>query len=104
MTTPVKAEDLDWYKVRLTHPNHHKKTVFRSVSESRARAFLVKRFPRGSEAYLEHPDGHTEHYEAERQGEYGMDAERWQPFDPDTWLPPDIQAPPGQDAWSDKEG
>lgn len=102
--TVVKPEDLDWYKVRLTHPNHHKKVVFRSVSEKRARDFVQRRFPRGSEAYLESPDGTTEHYEHERQGHMGTDMDQWQPFNPDEWIPPDTQAPPGETAWSDKEG
>jgi len=94
----------EFYKVRLTHPNHHRRTVFRSVSESRARAFMEKRFPRGSEAYLESPDGTTHHYEAERTGPQGTDAEQWAPFDPDTWIPVAEAPPPGQDEWADKEG
>lgn len=97
-------EDLSWYLVKLTHPNHHKKIVFRSVSKMRAESFVERRFPRGSEAYIEFPDGSTHHYERERQGDMGMDAEAWLPFDPDTWIPPETQAPPGENAWSDKEG
>lgn len=104
MTTAVQASDLSWYKVKLTHPNHNQKTVFRSVDENRARAFIEKRFPRGSEAYLEHPDGTIEHYEHERQGEFGVDQPRWAPFDPSSWEAPDTQAPPGETAWADKEG
>lgn len=99
-----KASDFDWYKVVLTHPNHNEKTVFRSVSEKRARQFVENRFPRGSEAHLIKPDGTREHYERERQGEYGQDAEQWTDFDPSTWSPVDQQAPPGENAWSDKEG
>jgi hypothetical protein len=101
---PVKPEDLDWFKVRLTHHSHNRKVLFRSVSETRARKFLVNRFPRGSEAYLELPDGSEEHYEAERQGEMGTDAEVWQPFNHEDWIPPDSMVPPGDAAWSDKEG
>jgi hypothetical protein len=74
-TAPVKASDLDWYKVRLTHHIHNRKVLFRSVSEKRARKFVENRFPRGSEAYLELPDGSEEHYEHERQGEMGTDVE-----------------------------
>lgn len=100
----IRTEDLDWYYVKLTHPNHHKKVVFRSVSKNRAERFLVNRYPRGSEAYLEYPDGSTYHYEHERQGPLGVDVEAWAPFDPNSWIPPDTQAPPGENAWSDKEG
>jgi hypothetical protein len=101
---PVRAQDFDWFFVRLTHPALNQRNVFRSVSEKRARAFIERRYPRGSEAHLVLPDGSAEHYEAERAGEYGMDADPWAPFDPDSWLPPDQQAPPGESAWSDKEG
>lgn len=102
--TVVRAEELDWFLVKLTHPNHQKKIVFRSVSKNRAEAFLANRYPRGSEAYLEYPDGSTYHYERERQGDLGKDADYWAPFDPNSWIPPDSQVPPGENAWSDKEG
>lgn len=104
MTTPVQQEDLNWYFVRLTHKNHQQKAVFRSLSESRARAFVERRFPRGSEVYLEHPDGREESYEAERQGDMGTDTEPWQPFDHTTYRSPDMEPPPGETAWADKEG
>jgi hypothetical protein len=94
----------EFYKVRLSHPDNHRKTVFRSVSQKRARAFVERRYPRGSEAYLEHPDGTTEHHEAERQGEYGMDADAWAPFDPDTYQPVEHGTPPGDSEWADLEG
>lgn len=101
---PIRPQDLDWYYVKNTHPDLHKRIKYRSVSEKRARAWLIAHYPRGSEAYLELPDGTTEHYEHERSGDYGMDIEQWVPFDPDSWIPPDTQAPPGESAWSDKEG
>jgi hypothetical protein len=102
--TAVRASDLDWWLVKLSHPNHHRKTVFRSVSENRARSFVMRRYPRGSEAYLESPQGVTESYEAERQGDMGSDVELWQAFDPDSYIPVDVNVPPGEAAWSDKEG
>jgi hypothetical protein len=104
MTAPTVSDKPQFYKVRLTHPSHNRKTVFRSVSPTRAQAFVENRFPRGSEAYLESPDGVTTHYEAERQGENGTDAEKWAPFDPDSWEPVDTQSPPGDSPWADKEG
>jgi len=94
----------EFYKVKLSHPNHNRRTVFRSISEQRARMFVQNRYPRGSEAYLEHPDGTTEHYEAERQGDNGMHADQWASFDPDSWVPQDQAPPPGDSVWADKEG
>lgn len=101
---PRSSDSFDWYLVIATHPSLNKRVMFRSVSEKRARQFLVNRYPRGSEAYLKKPDGTFEHYEHERQGEFGSDADGWADFDPDSWIPPDTQAPPGETAWSDKEG
>lgn len=102
--TTVADPSLQWYSVRLSHPTLMKRRVFRSVSKSRAQTWLVNRYPRGSEAYLENPDGTTEHFEHERTGEKGADIDKWQPFDPESWVPPEQNAPPGQDAWSDQEG
>jgi hypothetical protein len=100
----VAAPDLQWYSVLLSHPQLMKRRVFRSVSKSRAEQFIVRRYPRGSEAYLEYPDGTTHHFEHERTGEKGADIERWQPFDPESWVPPEQTVAPGQDAWADQEG
>jgi hypothetical protein len=103
-TDLVQASDLAWFKVVLTHPGHNDKVVFRSVSENRARRFMESRFPRGSEAFLQLPDGSIEHYERERQGDMGADVPVWMPFDRSSWVPAADQAPPGENAWSDKEG
>lgn len=94
----------DRFKVRLSHPNERRKTVFSSVSENRARRFIVTRFPRGEEAYLEKPDGSAESYQHERTGPYGEDADQWAPFDPDAYQPPEEASPPGESAWADVEG
>lgn len=92
------------YKVKLSHPLSHRKTVFSTVSERRARAFVSNRFPRGEEAYLESPDGTTESYQEERAGPFGEDMDKWQAFDPDAYKPPEEQDPPGQSQWADVEG
>jgi hypothetical protein len=92
------------YKVRSTHPGDRKRILFSTVSEQRARAYVERKFPRGSEAYLERPDNGTEHYEAERQDEYGVEQPVWAEFDPESWVPPSEQEPPGQAAWADVEG
>jgi hypothetical protein len=92
------------YKVRLSHPRDNKRTVFSSISENRARQFIVNRFPRGEEAYLELPDGSTEAYQHERTGPYGEDMEKWQPFDPEAYQAPEEVLPPGESAWADVEG
>lgn len=93
-----------FFKVNLTHPDHHNRTVFRSVSESRARKWLADHFPRGSEAHLVSPDGTIVSHEAERAGENGADAEKFAPFDPTTWVPTNEAPPPGDSEWADKEG
>jgi hypothetical protein len=102
--SPSASGQPQFHFVRLSHPSAHKRIVFRSVSESRARQFVMNRYPRGSEVYLEKPDGTTESYEHERAGEYGQDADQWQPFDPESYQPPEEVTPPGETAWADKEG
>lgn len=104
---PSKAEksnDPGWYYVKLSHPAERKRVVFRSVSEKRARAHIENRYPRGSEAYLEKPDGSTESFENERQGEHGTDADPWAAFDVEAYKPPDEAPAPGTSAWGDVEG
>jgi hypothetical protein len=94
----------DRYKVRSSFPLDQRKQLFSTVSEARARRFISNRFPRGEEAFLEKPDGSTESFQQERTGPYGEDMDQWQPFDPDSWLPPAEQSPPGESAWADVEG
>jgi hypothetical protein len=101
---PAPSGKSQWFRVVLTHPSLNGRTVFRSVSESRAKGWLENHYPRGSEAHLVTPDGATHHYERERAGERGTDVDQWQPFNPEDWVPAEQQAPPGQDEWSDKEG
>ena len=92
-----------WWQVKLSHPQERSKTVFRSVSEERARRFITNRFPRGEEAYLEGPDGKAESYQHERTGPYGEDADKWAPFDPAAYKPPEQAPAPGESAWADQE-
>lgn len=94
----------EWWQVKLSHPSERKKTVFRSVSENRARAWVANHYPRGEEAYLEGPDGKTESYQQERTGGYGEDADQWAAFDPEKYRPPEEAPPPGESAWQDVEG
>jgi hypothetical protein len=103
-TADIKDDEPQFFRVRQTHPAHNKRVVFRSVSESRAKAFVENRFPRGSEVYLESPNGDFSHYEAERAGDKGQDIENWQSFDPASWVAPEEAVAPGQDSWADKEG
>jgi len=93
------------WKVKLTDPENMNKVVFSSISEKRARAYIERRFPRGSEAHLVSPDGVIEHYEKERSGPKGTDAERWASFDPSTWERPQTStsATSGADEWADRE-
>lgn len=97
------APPTDRYKVRLSHPRDNQRTVFSSVSEARARRFILNRFPRGEEAYLEKPDGSEESYQHERTGPYGEDVELWQPFDHTAYVAPEEAVPPGESAWADVE-
>lgn len=91
------------FRVRLTHPAERKRTVFSTVSEGRARTYLQNHYPRGTEAYLEHPDGTTESFENERQGENGGDADPWGAFDPETYTPPEETETPAGTDWGDRE-
>jgi hypothetical protein len=102
--TNTTADAPQFWSVRSSFPIDRKRRLFRTISEIRARAFIERRFPRGEEAYLESPSGVIESFHAERQGEHGEDASAWAPFDPDTWVPPTEQEPPGQSAWGDVEG
>lgn len=101
---PAKPAKPQFFKVVLTHPIHHSRVVFRSISEKRAVTWLENHFPRGSEAHLVAPDGTIRSYEAERRGENGADAPQWAGFDPSEWLPVDQAPPPGDSEWADKEG
>jgi hypothetical protein len=103
-TATASKKGGDWVKVVLTHPSLNGRTVFRSLSESRARKWVENHYPRGSEAHIVLADGTTEAHEAERTGERGADADRWAPFDPEEWVPTEQAPPPGQDEWADKEG
>jgi hypothetical protein len=102
---PTRGDNLPpFFLVRMSHPDARKRIIFRSVSEKRARAYLTRFFPRGSEAYLELPGGTAEHHEMERAGEYGTDVDVWAEFDPESYRPPSEQVPPGESAWADREG
>jgi hypothetical protein len=96
-------DTLQRYTVRLSHPAERKKAVFSSVSLTRARRFVQNRYPRGEEAYLEHPDGTIESYQHERSGPRGEDADQWAPFDPEKYQPPEETAAPGESVWQDVE-
>jgi hypothetical protein len=93
------------WKVKLTDPENLGKVVFSSISENRARAYIERRYPRGSEAHLVSPAGVTESYEKERMGVHGTDVERWAAFDPSTWVRPVSVASSttGMDEYSDQE-
>jgi|SRR4029077_4388209 len=100
----AKPDTPQRFKVISSFPTDLGRVLFSSISEKRARAFIVNRFPRGEEAYLELPDGSTEAYQNERTGPRGEDVELWAPFDPESWKPPAQQEPPGESAWADIGG
>lgn len=99
------AKNPGWWKVRCTHPINNNRTVFRSLSERRARDWLVKRCPRGEEFHLESPDGILYSYNENRLNDDGSDADVWGIFDPEEWAPPgNSTPPPGSAGWPDQEG
>lgn len=102
--TTTKTDEPGRWRVRSSFPTDRKRVLFSSISESRAKRFIVNRFPRGEEAYLEAPDGSTQSYAEERADDYGVEVEKWTAFDPETWRPPEEQEAPGQSAWGDVEG
>jgi hypothetical protein len=94
-----------FYLVKVSNPVNNGRIVFRSVSEKRAMAWVVAHCPRGSEFYLEAPDGTITSYEQERTGEKGADVEQWAPYDPSEYVSPELNQTANQsDPWSDSEG
>lgn len=99
------AQPRGYYKVRVSHPASNKRTVFRSIDEGRARTWLAAHSPRGEEFYLESPDGTTESHVVGRQHpDTGAVIDSWQPFNPEDYVPPESQPPPGDAGWPDVEG
>ena len=104
---PAKQESTEpgRWQVRVSHPVSNKRVVFSSISERRARQWLMNRAPRGEEMYLESPTGDTESYVIDRrEGDYGEEVDEWQAFDPDAYNPQDVSVPPGTAGWPDVEG
>jgi hypothetical protein len=102
-SAPKKDDAPPRFKVVSSFPTDLGKVLFSTISEKRARAFIMNRFPRGEEAHLVLPDGSTEAFQQERTGPRGEDADQWAPFDAEAWRPPAEQAPPGESAWADVE-
>jgi hypothetical protein len=98
-----KEEAPELWHVRVSHPISNKRIVFRSTSERRARQWLMNRSPRGEEFHLVRPDGGFESYVTGRMNEDGSDADEWQPFDPEAYIPHEMQLPPGSSGWPDIE-
>jgi hypothetical protein len=90
--------------VVLTHPQEQGRVVFSSVSESRAKDYIERHFPRGSEAHLVTPSGETLSYESERSGDKGQDADKWAAFDPTSYVVPSQAVTVGPDEYADREG
>jgi hypothetical protein len=107
-TGPAKKPDSPagpgYWKVRESTPVANKRTIFRSMSEARARTFLERRCPAGEVLYLESPTGATESYVTSRQDENGQEVPSWQPFVPEDYVPPGEALPPGTAGWPDMEG
>lgn len=93
----------DRFKVIVSNKMAGDRTLFSSVSEKRARAFVEQRCPRGSHFHVLSPDGSMASYEAERAtgGPQGEDVETWQPFDRDAYQAPDLTPANTNDPWAD---
>lgn len=103
---PAKtASNTGRWLVRLAHPDDRKRVVFSSVSEQRARNHVVNKYPRGTTAYLEGPDGRTQEYAAGRlDPDTGIETDEWADFDPDSYSPSALATAPGNSEWADTEG
>ena len=77
------------------------RVLFSSVSESRAKAWLVSHCPRGSHFFLSTPDGGMFAYEAERTGIQGEDADPWAEFDRNAYQAPELAPVNTNDPWAD---
>jgi hypothetical protein len=99
----TKAEKPKFYMVKVSNPVSNGRIVFRSVSQKRAMAWVEAHCPRGSEFYLEAPNGDIMSYEQERTGEKGTDVDQWAEYDPSQYVSPELNVPGQADAWSDAE-
>jgi hypothetical protein len=91
------------YKVLVSNATHGDRTLFSSVSQTRARKYVEQRCPRGQHFFVRDPDGNDWSYEHERHtgGPQGEDVEVWQPFDRDAYQAPDLQPVSSNDPWAD---
>jgi hypothetical protein len=104
-TAPKSSNAPEFYYVRVANPNANKRALFRSISESRARTWVETHVPTGEEVYLESPNGTMQSYQKGRlDGNYGLEAPEWAPFDPDQYVQASSLEAPGQSAWADAEG
>jgi hypothetical protein len=73
---PRKPKPKQWI-IRKNFPDALHPAVVKHPTEKAARDHIVRNHPRGREVFLEHPDGHREHYSADLalQGD-----EPWQEF------------------------
>lgn len=89
------------YKVVVSNNMAGDRVLFSSVSESRAKAWIVSHCPRGSHFFLLSPDGSMQSYEAERSGLQGEDADPWAEFDRAAYQAPTLAPVNTNDPWAD---
>lgn len=92
------------YRVIVSNALAGDRTLFSSVSETRARKWVENNCPRGSHFFVRDPDGNDWSYEHDRHtgGPQGEDVEVWQPFDRAAYQAPTLDAQPaGNDPWAD---
>lgn len=93
----------DRFRVMVSHKGTGDRTLFSSVSESRARRFVEQRCPRGSHFFVRNPDGTDWSYEHERLtgGPQGEELDAWQPFDREAYQAPTLEPVNTNDPWAD---
>ena len=89
------------WKVIVSNNMAGDRVLFSSVSENRARAWIVGHCPRGSHFFLLAPDGTMSSYEAERTGAQGEDVDQWAEFDRDAYQAPTLVPVNTNDPWAD---
>jgi hypothetical protein len=91
------------FKVLVSNSTHGDRTLFSSVSETRARKYVEQRCPRGQHFFVRGPDGTDMSYEHERLtgGPQGEDVDTWQAFDRDAYQAPTLEPVNTNDPWAD---
>lgn len=91
------------FRVVVSLKTYGDRTLFSSVSEKRAKKWIVDHCPRGSHFFLLAPDGTMYAYEDERNsgGPQGEELEPWFVFDREAYQAPELAPVNVHDPWAD---